>query len=243
MITAKKRLFSIIGWSSFLVIPLWARCIWVFGGDQLVLPYLLCAYLLEILSVTILFVRRDSLFWYFSAILFSAFPSLVLSFALITGTLLMKAFGQYLSPNIVSFLTLCFYTIYCFFPFNYYYNDYHRTKKERLKSFDFNRGTYDISSQSIIRGDAFADYYTKSILSKINYGIIRLHLLFPISGGAIAIIAGKISKSLQLGIGLFAFITLTILFIQGLMAGVFNAWQVRQLEKLYGKKIKIDWGE
>jgi hypothetical protein len=168
---------------------------------------------------------------------------MVFGLALNTGALLILAFGKQASPDWIITGTLLFFALYCFFPLKYYHDDYHRTEKDRLKSFDFDNGTYDITAPSIIRGDAFADFYSKSLLSKAFTGIVGLHIIFPISGGAIAIIAGNISKNLQLGIGLAATFLSTILMIQFGIPGVFNAWQVLQLEKKYGKKIRILWGD
>lgn len=232
-----------VGWGTFFTIPLWSLMLWAFGGGVYLLPYWVVACTCEIIAAVMLRYRKDFLFNYFVINLLAYFPSMVLGLVLVTGALLILAFGSFISPILIMSSTLFFFCAYCFFPLKYYRDDYCRTENDRFKSFDFEDGTYDIAHQSLTRGDAFADFYAKSILSKAYSGVIRLHLLFPISGGAIAIIAGKISRDLQLGIGLVAAFISTITFIQFGIAGFFNAWQVRKLEKRYGKRIRIVWGD
>ncbi len=243
MTTEKKRLYAMVSWGALFTIPLWSLLIWAFGGGRYLIPYWTMAFTCEIIATTMIFNRNDSLFNYFAIGLLAYFPSMVLGLSLITGTLLILAFGNIISPGLIMAFTLIFFAVYCLFPLKYYHEDYQKTEKDRLKSFDFEEGTYDVTNQSLMRGDAFADYYTKSLLSKAYSGVIRMHLLFPIGGGAIAIIAGNISKNLQLGIGLVAAFLATITFIQFGIPGFFNAWQVRQLEKRYGKRIRILWGD
>jgi hypothetical protein len=243
MTTEKKRLYAMVGWGALFTIPLWSTLIWAFRGGTYLLSYWVVAFTCEIMAAIMLFYRDSYLFNYFVIGLLAYFPSMVLGLVLITGSLLILAFGGIVSPTLIMTFTLLFFATYCFFPLKYYYDDYHKTEKDRLKSFDFEEGTYDITNQSLMRGDAFADYYTKSVLSKAYSGVIKLHLLFPISGGAIAIIAGNISKNLQLGIGLVAAFLATITFIQFGIPGFFNAWQVRQIERRHGKKIRILWGD
>lgn len=242
MTTEKKRLFSIVTWSTFFIIPLWSLALWAFNAEDYLAPYWIIAGIGATMSFVFL-LRKEYLLWYFLAGTISALSSIIVGLAFITGALLIMAFSENVSPNTIMIITFVIYAIYSVFPLKYYYNDYHRTENDRMKSFDFENGTYDIKSQSIVRGDAFADFYTKSFLAKAHYGVIRLHLIFPISGGAIAIIAGNISKNLQLGIGIVAVILTSVLFIQIFSLGFFNAWQVRQLEKRYGKRIRILWGD
>lgn len=243
MTTEKKRLYAMVGWGALFTIPIWSLGLWAFGSGSYLLPYWLVAFTCEIIATIMLCYRNGSLFNYFVIGLLAYFPSMVLGLAFNTGATLILAFGEYLPSDLIMSATLFFFCVYCFFPLKYYHDDYHRTEKDRLKSFDFDAGTYDITNQSLMRGDAFADYYTKSLLSKAYTGVVRLHLLFPISGGAIAIIAGNISKNLQLGIGIAAFFVSTITFIQFGIPGFFNAWQVHKLEKRYGKRIRILWGD
>lgn len=243
MTTEKKRLYAMVGWGILFTIPLWSSLVWAFGGGPYLLPYWIVGLTCEIIAAIMLCYSNSSLFNYFVIGLLAYFPSMVLGLVFITGSLLILAFGGFASSNMIMVCTFLFFTAYSFFPLKYYHDDYHKTEKDRLKSFDFEEGTYDITKQSLMRGDAFADYYAKSLLSKAYSGVIRLHLLFPISGGAIAIIAGKISKNLQLGIGLVAAFLATITFIQFGIPGFFNAWQVRRLEKRYGKRIRILWGD
>lgn len=243
MTTEEKRLFSIVSWCTLFIIPLWSIVLWALDGNRYLIPYLIVSGSGSIASIVLLLFRRNFLFWYFICGTLALFTTMTLGISLITGVLLIFAFGKYVPPNIIMLSTLLVYVTYFIFPIKYYYNDYHKTEKDRLKSFDFKNNTYDIKQQSIVRGDAFADFYVKSFLSKAHYGIIRLHIIFPIGGGAIAIIAGNISKNLQLTIGVSAVVLTTILFIQIFSLGFFNAWQVYRLEKKYGKKIMIDWGE
>ena len=243
MTTEKKRLFSIVTWSTLFTIPLWSLGLWAFSAGVYLPIYIVVSVFFGITVYGLLAFCRGSLFWYFTICMLAYFPTMVLGLAFNTGSLLIIAFSQYISSTWIMNGTLLFFALYCVFPLKYYHDDYHRTEKDRLKSFDFDEGTYDITKQSLMRGDAFADFYTKSFLSKAYSGVIKLHLLFPISGGAIAIIAGNISKNLQLGVGLAAFFLSTITFIQFGIPGFFNAWQVHQLEKRYGKKIRILWGD
>lgn len=225
------------------MIPLCTGGLFSFYAKAYIFPYLTFAYSLHLIAILILFFRRNYLFWYFTIPILTAFTSLVLGLTLNTGALLVLAFGKYFPSHSILIGTLVFFAVYCYFPLKYYHDDYHRTEKDRLKSFNFDKGTYDITHPTLLRGDSFADYYAKSFLSKAHYGVIRFHLLFPIGGGAIAIIAGKISNNLQLGIGLIASFLSTILFIQIVIPGIFNAWQVHLLEIKHNKKITIDWGE
>ena len=243
MTEEKKRLFAIVAWSTFFIIPLWSLSLWAFSAKSYLIIYWIVAFTGSSYSFFLALFRKKFIFSYYIAVTTVLFTTMTFGLALITGALLILAFGKNYSPNLIMILALLAYAFYCIFPLKYYHADYYRTEKDRLKSFDFEKGTYDIKSQSIVRGEAFADFYTKSFLSKAHYGVIRLHLLFPISGGAIAIIAGNISKSLQLGIGIIAAILTTVLLIQGFSLGIFNAWQVRKLEKHYGKKIRILWGD
>jgi hypothetical protein len=243
MTTEQKRLYTLIGCGTFFTIPLWALGLWAFSCGVYIGYYVVIGIISELVAFGLLISQKNRLFWYFILILLSFLPSMVLGLALNTGAVLILAFGQYVSANLLMIGTLIFFTTYCYFPIKYYHDDYHKTEKHRLKSFDFEKGTYDITNPTLLRNDSFADYYFKSFLSKTHSGVIKLYLLFPISGGAIAIIAGKISKNLQLGIGLAAFFLSTIMFIQFGIPGLFNAWQVRQLEKKHGKKIMIDWGD
>lgn len=243
MTTDQKRLYSIVGWSSFLMIPISSVGLYAFYAKSFIIPYLIFAYAIHIFAFFLTIFKRHDLFWYFFIIVATMSTSMALGFVLNTSALLVIAFGKYIPGNWILIGTLIYFTLYCYFPLKYYYIDYHRTEKDRLKSFDFEKGTYDITHPTLLRGDSFADYYEQSFLAKAHYGVIRFHLLFPISGGAIAIIAGKISRNLQLGIGLIAAFLSTIMFIQFVIPGFFNAWQVRQLEKKHGKKIMIDWGD
>ncbi|MBN1603125.1 MAG: hypothetical protein JW915_16070 [Chitinispirillaceae bacterium] len=243
MTTEKKRLYAIVAWSSFFAIPISAGGLFAFYAGAYIKPYLITAYISHFFALLVLIFRRNHLFWYFTIILFTLFTSLALGFALNTGALLVLAFGKYVPANLILIGTLTYFMVYCYFPFKYYYYDYHRTENDRLKSFDFKNGTYDIKHPTLLRGDSFADYYTMSFLAKAHYRVIKFHLFFPISGGAIAIIAGKLSKNIQLSIGLLAAYLSTILFLQIVIPGIFNAWQVYRLEKKYGKKIIIDWGK
>src|SRR5690554_1546849 len=243
MTEKKKRLFSIVGWGTLFSIPLWALVLWGFGSSQFIKPYCILSISCGFSATILLLFRRNYLFWYFNICLLSYIPSMIVGMALNTGALLILAFNEYASPSWLMAGTHLFYLVYCYFPIKYYCNDYHRNENARLKSFDFDKGTYDITHPSLIRSDAFSDYFFKSFLSKAYTGIVRFHLLFPISGGAIAIIAGKVSKNFQLGIGLAAIFLSTITFIQFGIPGIFSAWQVYRLEKRYGKKIMIDWGE
>jgi len=243
MTTEEKRLVSIVFWCTLVIVPLWSIILWGIGGDRYLIPYLIVSGSGSIASIVICLFRRNFLFWYFFCGTLALFTTMTLGISLITGVLLIVAFGRQAPSDIIMLSTLLAYAIYFIFPTRYYYDDYHRTEKDRLKSFDFSNSTYDIKRQSIVRGDAFADFYTKSFLSKVHYGAIRLHIIFPIAGGAVAIIAGNISKNLQLAIGITATVLTTILLIQIFSLGSFNTWQVYRLEKKYGKKIMIDWGD
>jgi hypothetical protein len=243
MTTEKKRLYSIVVYSSLFAIPLSAIGLYAFYASAYIKPYLIFAYTFHLLAVFLIIFKRNSLLWYFSIILLTAFSSLTIGFALNTGALLILAFGKYVPANWILIGTFAYFALCCISPLKYYHDDYHKTEKKRLKSFDFEKGTYDITTPTLIRSDAFADYYETTFYAKVNRGIITFYLLFPISGGAIAIVAGKISKSLQLGIGIGAAILSTLFFIHCILPGVFNVWQVRQLEKKCGKKIMIYWGD
>ncbi|HLV33139.1 MAG TPA: hypothetical protein VKY57_16345 [Chitinispirillaceae bacterium] len=243
MTEEKKRLYTISLVCTITMTPVWSLGLYAFGSTQFLKQYLVFSIFSGFLAIILLLLKKDYLFWYFNICLLSYIPSMIVGMALNTGALLILAFNEYASPSWLMAGTLLFYLVYCYFPIKYYYNDYHRNEKARLKSFDFDKGTYDITHPSLIRSDAFSDYFFKSFLSKAYTGIVRFHLLFPISGGAIAIIAGKVSKNFQLGIGLAAIFLSTITFIQFGIPGIFSAWQVYRLEKRYGKKIMIDWGE
>ena len=243
MTDEEKSLFTIVGWGTLFTIPLWAIGLWGFGSPQFIRPYCVVSIISSLLAVVLLICKRNYLFWHFVIAMLGYVPSMVLGMALNTGAVLIIVYGKHLSPNLIMTGTVLFFASYCYFPLKYYHDDYYRTEKDRLKSFDFDEGTYDITSPSLTRGDAFSDFFFKSFLSKAVIGVVRFHLIFPISGGAIAIIAGKISKNLQLGVGLAAFFLSTIMIIQFGVPGIFVAWQVYRLEKRYGKKIMIDWGE
>ncbi|MDG5817060.1 hypothetical protein QA601_18325 [Chitinispirillales bacterium ANBcel5] len=249
MIKEKKRPYSIIGYSVFTIIPLLSVALWVFGGVAFLPYYLVTGLIASTIAFFFLQLKQNRLFWHFLAPCLTYFFTMGSGLAMITGALLALALGNTASADIIMALTLLFFICYSFFPLKYYYDDYHFTEKDRLKCFDFRNGTYFMSQQTIIdnkglvRSGAFADYYSKSFLSKAHHGVIGLNILFPIGGGAIAIIAGRISKNFQLGIGVFAAFLSTVMFIQFGIAGVFNAWQVRQLEKKHGKKIHIIWGD
>jgi hypothetical protein len=243
MSTAKNRLNMIATWCTITVVPLWCLGLWGFGGTNFIKPYCFLSVTSGIAAIVLLLLRKNYLFWYFIIILLSYFPSMVLGLILNTSLVLILAFGNHISHNLIMAITFLFFGSYCYFPLKYYHDDYYRTEKDRLKSFNFQDGLYDITKSSLLRGDAFSDYYFKSFLCNAYSGIVKLYILFPLSGGAIAIIAGNISKNLQLGIGLFAFFISTITFIQFGIPGFFNAWQVYRLENKYGKKIMIDWGE
>lgn len=242
MTEEKRRLYGIVGWST-LVIPIWVFCLWASKGERYIISYLFISIISEFLAIFLLLIRKNYLFWYFIIGFLAYFPSMVLGISLNIITLLIIAFGRMVSPNLIIICTLLFIGFYCIIPLNYYLNDYRLTKKQRLKSFDFDKGSYDITHPSIVRSDAFADFYFKSFLFKAHHGLVKFHLIFPISGGAIAIIAGNISKNFQLGIGLVAMLLTVVLSIQGTIVGPLNAWIVYRLEKRYGKKIIIDWKE
>jgi|GEM_PF-2725945 len=243
MTTEKKRYVTVVFCNACFLIPFWSIALWAFSDNRYLVHYWVVSVTGAVLSAVLLIFRRDSIFWYFVAFAAGAFTSIVYGLSLVTGTLLILAFKNRLPSGFIMVSTLLVYAVYLVFPLKYYLNDYYRTEKDRLKAFDFDEGTYNIKESSITRSDAFADYYFESLLSKTHYGLMRLYLLFPIGGGAIAIIAGKISKNFQLGLGIISVILTNILFIQMYAPVIVNILQVHRLEKRYGKKIMIDWGE
>jgi hypothetical protein len=153
------------------------------------------------------------LFWVFFPQLISFF-SYVIGFLLLTIAFLDSTLGKMYSFEFYFLLSFGISTIYLITALPFFFNDYKRKTKERLSSFDFDIGTYDLSRHSLLGMNIYADFYAKSILSKIHMVVIKATFFGSISGAVIGIIAGKISGSFQMGVGLFATILTDIFLLQ-----------------------------
>ena len=223
-----------------LAFPIIAGFTWVtfLQYKSISIFFLCCVWIINIPLYIIGIIKKTSLFWVF-------FPRVIGYLFYTTGFLLWstafleRAIGKLVAIKVILICVFGLSALYLLMILPFFFRDYSKTTKDRLISFNFENNTYDLSIHSLFRKDVYSDFADKSFLKWVHLFIVRASVFGSISGATLGIIAGKISASAQVGIGLFASIIASITFLQLAAPIIHLLYRIIELQIKHKKWFKV----